>query len=239
MSSTTNNQPQPAVEPAGPWTQALWAAGGQTAAAIQDSPFVRALLDGSLSEERFSFYLAQDALYLAGYARALAALAARCDHPADQTAWAQSSIACLTEEVDMHRTWLAERPRTATAEPSTVTAAYTDFLLASALGHDRVVGASAVLPCFWLYAQVGASLPAVAQDHPYAAWLETYRDPEFVIATQTALERVERELAASSPDGRRAAQRAYLTACRHELEFFDQALHLGPEDTAVPGARVL
>lgn len=224
MSSTTNNQPQPAVEPAGPWTQALWAAGGQTAAAIQDSPFVRALLGGTLSDTRFTFYLAQDALYLAGYARALAALSARCDHTPDQLAWAQASVGCLTEEAQLHRTWMASRTGAAHEPASTVTAAYTDFLLAATMGQDRAVGAAAVLPCFWLYAQVGATLPDVEPDHPYAAWLETYRDPEFVAATAAALERVERELAQSSAAGRAAAERAYLAGCRHELAFFDQAL---------------
>ena len=48
MSSTSNIAPQPAVEAAGPWTQSLWDAGAQTAAEIQDSRFVRALLDLSL-----------------------------------------------------------------------------------------------------------------------------------------------------------------------------------------------
>lgn len=66
----------------------------------------------------------------------------------------------------------------------------------------------------------------VPSDHPYADWLETYRDPRFVIATQGALEQVEQELAAASPAARSAAVEAYLRACRHELEFFDQALRL-------------
>jgi hypothetical protein len=39
----------------------------------------------------------------------------------------------------------------------------------------RELGAAAVLPCFWLYAQVGATLPDVEPHHPYAAWLETTR----------------------------------------------------------------
>lgn len=231
-SSTSHHDLRPAVEAAGPWTQALWDVGAQTAAEIQDSRFVRALLDGTLDDARFTFYLAQDALYLAGYARALAALSARCDHAPDQLAWAQASVGCLTEEAQLHRTWMASRPEAADEPASTVTAAYTDFLLAAALGQDRAAGAAAVLPCFWLYAQVGACLPAVEPEHPYAAWLETYRDPEFVAATAAALERVERELAQSSESGRAAAQRAYLAGCRHELAFFDQAL-AQDESTAI------
>src|SRR5699024_9741172 len=59
----------PAVVPPGPWTQALWDRGAPTIQEIADSAFVRALIDGSLPEASFAFYLNQDALYLARYSR--------------------------------------------------------------------------------------------------------------------------------------------------------------------------
>lgn len=214
-----------AVAPAGPWTAALWAAGAEVTAAIADSGFVRALVDGSLPRHAFEFYLAQDALYLNGYSRAMGALAARSTDLEAQVFWSGAAHDCLTVEAELHRTWLGGQPEPV-AGP--VTSAYTDFLLASALGEDRAVGVAAVLPCFWLYAQVGALLPAVPDGHPYAAWLDTYRDPGFVTATEAALAHVERELAGAAPAARSRAARAYLTACRHELEFFDQALRLDP-----------
>ncbi|MGM7666740.1 bifunctional hydroxymethylpyrimidine kinase/phosphomethylpyrimidine kinase [Microbacterium sp. A93] len=220
-----------AVPPAGPWTAALWEAGAETTAAIGASDFVQALVDGSLSEADFTFYLAQDALYLNRYARSLAALAARSSSTASQQFWSEASTGAITEEADLHRTWMATRPEAARTTASPVTSAYTDFLLATALGEDRAVGAAAVLPCFWLYAQVGAGLPEVPEDHPYALWLDTYRDLGFVTAVQGALDQVEHELAGASPAVRAAAARAYLTACRHELEFFEQALRLEPEAT--------
>ena len=43
-------------------------------AAIDDLDFVKGLGSGTLPEDAFRFYLAQDALYLNGYARALAEL---------------------------------------------------------------------------------------------------------------------------------------------------------------------
>ncbi|MEO9247170.1 bifunctional hydroxymethylpyrimidine kinase/phosphomethylpyrimidine kinase [Citricoccus nitrophenolicus] len=221
--------PAPAVAPPGPWTAALWAAGAEITAAIADSDFVRALVDGSLPQHAFAFYLAQDALYLNGYARALAALAARSTDPDAQVYWSQAATGALTEEAELHRGWLGSADHTgAPPAPSPVTAAYTTFLLATALGEDRAVGVAAVLPCFWLYAQVGAALPAVPAGHPYSAWLDTYRDPGFVTATEQALAQLESEMAAASPAVRAAAARAFLTACRHELEFFDQALRLEP-----------
>ena len=66
-----------------------------------------------------------------------------------------------------------------------VTLAYTDFLLARALGDDYVVGTAAVLPCFWLYAHLGAKVPHVPDGHSYASWLQTYGDPEFVEGRHT------------------------------------------------------
>ncbi|MEE1650773.1 bifunctional hydroxymethylpyrimidine kinase/phosphomethylpyrimidine kinase [Brachybacterium sp. J144] len=215
--------PAPAVAPVGPWTAALWEAGAPLAAAIDASGFVAALVDGSLPEEQFSVYLAQDAHYLQRYSRALAALAASAPDDEARAFWAASSRTCLETELELHRSWLAPRPEAASLPVGPVTSAYTDFLLARALGSPHAVGAAAALPCFWLYAQVGAGLPEVPADHPYRDWLDTYRDPDFVAGVRGALGIVERELAAASPEVRAEAARDFLLACRHELEFFEQA----------------
>lgn len=215
--------PAASVPPVGPWTEALWAAGAPLAGAIEDSGFVAALVDGSLPEEQFSFYLAQDAHYLQRYSRALATLAETSEHPAAREFWSDSSRHCVDTELELHRGWLATRPDAAEVAVSPVTSAYTDFLLARALGDPTAVGAAAALPCFWLYAQVGASLPEVPDEHPYAGWLLTYRDPTFVEGVRGALGVVERELGAADPAVRAEAARAFLLACRHELEFFEQA----------------
>ena len=56
-----------------------------------------------------------------------------------------------------------------------------------------MVGAAAVLPCFWIYAEVGRDLAARASgvlatdlQHPYAQWVTTYDAPEFHAAVATA-----------------------------------------------------
>ncbi|MEJ6543326.1 bifunctional hydroxymethylpyrimidine kinase/phosphomethylpyrimidine kinase [Brachybacterium paraconglomeratum] len=219
----TADGPAASVPPVGPWTEALWAAGAPLAGAIEASGFVAALVDGSLPEGQFSFYLAQDAHYLQRYSRALATLAEISQAPAAREFWSDSSRHCVDTELELHRAWLAARPDAAEVAVSPVTSAYTDFLLARALGDPTAVGAAAALPCFWLYAQVGASLPEVPDEHPYAGWLLTYRDPTFVEGVRGALGVVERELEAADPAVRAEAARAFLLACRHELEFFEQA----------------
>lgn len=228
-----NAQPAPAsVEAAGPWTEALWRAGSELVRAVHDGDFVAALVAGTLPEHSFSFYLAQDARYLAGYSRALAAVAASSPGPAESADWAGGAAQCHLVEAELHRSWLAGR----TCAPSPATSAYIDFLGARAALDGHVVGAAAVLPCYWLYAEVGAALPSVPDAHPYAAWLGTYRDEGFVAATRVAIGHVEHAMAGAGPADRAAAARAYLIACRHEVEFFDQALRAGPDEAPAAAA---
>ena len=210
------------VKPAGPWTAALWAAGGETWHQILDLPFVRALGDGTLDEDLFSFYLDQDALYLRDYSRALATLSARADTAEAQVHWAAGAHEAIAAESQLHEGWLANRARL--GGPSPITMGYTNFLRASVAGDDYVVGAAAILPCYWLYEEVGAVLSSQNHaDHPYAEWLSMYGGEEFAAEVARSLTEVERAFEAASPAQRVRAARAYLSACVYEREFFDQA----------------
>ena len=218
---------QAAIPAPGPWTQALWRAGSALTRQVASNDFVTQLVDGTLPDHAFRFYLGQDARYLQDYAKALAGLATRTDAVDETTYWSYSAYGSQVEEAELHRTWLAGEP---TVAPSPVTQAYTNFLLTSVFVDDYVVGAAAVLPCYWLYAQTGAQITRIPDEHPYAAWLHTYHDDEFAQATAQALAIVERAFALAAPQARSRAARAYLTACRHEMEFFDQALRVDPDD---------
>ena len=210
------------VKPAGPWTAALWAAGGETWHQILDLPFVRALGDGTLDEDLFAFYLDQDALYLRDYSRALATLSARAETAEAQVHWAAGAHEAIAAESQLHEGWLANRARL--GGPSPITMGYTNFLRASAAGDDYVVGAAAILPCYWLYEEVGAVLSSQNHaDHPYAEWLSMYGGEEFAAEVARSLAEVERAFEAASPAQRVRAARAYLSACVYEREFFDQA----------------
>jgi len=210
------------VKPAGPWTAALWAAGGETWHQILDLPFVRALGDGTLDEDLFAFYLDQDALYLRDYSRALATLSARADTAEAQVHWAAGAHEAIAAESQLHEGWLANRARL--GGPSPITMGYTNFLRASAAGEDYVVGAAAILPCYWLYEEVGAVLSSQNHaDHPYAEWLSLYGGEEFAAEVARSLAEVERAFETASPAQRVRAARAYLSACVYEREFFDQA----------------
>ncbi|BDA63384.1 bifunctional hydroxymethylpyrimidine kinase/phosphomethylpyrimidine kinase [Actinomyces capricornis] len=225
--------PDRAVPPQGPWTRALWRSAGPLIAQIQDSGFVRALVEGTLAAPEFDFYLAQDTHYLARYAKALATVSTRAPSAAQTAQWARTAAAVIDDEAELHRTWLAGRELPA---ESPVCLAYTDFLQATASVEPYAVAAAALLPCPWLYAHIGAGMPHPGPDHPYAAWLSTYHDPVFARMSNQAAALTEQAMAQATPTERSRAARAFLIACRHELEFFEQARRLG--DMQAGGAAV-
>ncbi|WP_262927687.1 hypothetical protein [Microbacterium sp. NIBRBAC000506063] len=84
---------------------------------IDALPFIRGLADGTLAEEPFRFYLAQDALYLRDYARVLAAAARLAPTSAEQAFWAQSAHGAIAGELELHASWLTPE-RGVTGRPS-------------------------------------------------------------------------------------------------------------------------
>ncbi|MFE6997770.1 bifunctional hydroxymethylpyrimidine kinase/phosphomethylpyrimidine kinase [Microbacterium sp. NPDC057659] len=197
---------------------------------IDDLPFIRALADGALPQGAFVFYLAQDALYLREYARVLATAASLAPTSAEQAFWAQGAQGAIAGELELHASWLTPEgigEETFAAEAGPVTTAYLDHLRAVAFGGDYSELVAAVLPCYWLYADLGARLGtgdfgayALDPGHPYASWLATYADPAFAEANRRAIEIVTATAADASPEKRARMYAAFERASQLELEFF-------------------
>ena len=218
----------PWIEPAGPWTKMLWDLSVPVMREMWALPFIEGLRDDTLSQWDFTAYQRQDAFYLDRYAQALTMLAAKSYRPADRVHWGHGGAGAIEVEQALHRDWLSTHRQQdlvdAAQMPITpITTSYTDFLLARTAIDSYVVGASAVLPCYWLYAEIGLKLTKFNHpDHTYNAWLTLYGDTDFVDATRESIRIVEELMAEASPADRQRATRAYLGACIWEREFFDQ-----------------
>lgn len=213
-----------AEDPGTRFTDELWEACAPIREQIAVLPFVVGLGDGTLERDEFERYLDQDMQYLDAYSRALALLAAAAPEEGTREFFATAAAAVVTGESALHRARLDGR---APEPPSGTTSAYADFLLARTGQDGFAVGAAAVLPCYWLYAHVGAELTQRArrtglEGHPFADWLETYDEPEFHAATEVARVAVDRAADGADAATREAMRRAFLRACHLELEFFAQ-----------------
>ncbi|WP_448852265.1 bifunctional hydroxymethylpyrimidine kinase/phosphomethylpyrimidine kinase [Corynebacterium sp. 335C] len=202
-------------------TDAWWEAIDDLRSAIDDLPFIAQLADGSLDGDDFAWYLAQDAVYLNGYSRALAAASTLAPTQAEQMFWANSAHSAIATEMELHRSFIGDAAGAEQPQPSAVTRAYVDHLLATAARGSYGEAVAALLPCYWLYQEIGSRLAAAATaGHPYEQWLATYSDEEFEEATRAAIGHVARAAAGAGPEERAAMWRAFRTSSWHELEFF-------------------
>lgn len=199
---------------------------------IDELPFITGLTDGTLSDDAFVWYLAQDALYLRDYSRVLAQASVLAPTADEQAFWADAAHDIIAAELQLHGTWLPSDV-IFTAEPSPVTTNYVNHLLASAAkGSYREIIAT-VLPCFWIYYDVGTRLIDHAVDsNPYAAWLRTYADPAFEAANDEAKRIVAAHAALAGPDELERMWIAFEASSQHELDFFAAPLEIVPGATS-------
>ena len=206
-----------------PFGADAWERAADVRAACDDLPFVRGLADGTLPVERFEHYLHQDALYLAQYSRVLARASQLAPDGDAQVFWAQGSARCLEVERRLHEERLAG---TGWAGPAgRTTTGYVDHLLGVALTGSYAEVVAAVLPCYVMYADIGARILARAGDlagHPYGDWVATYGDPAFAQAAARATELADAAARDVGAATRARMLAAYLTSCTHEVAFFDQ-----------------
>ncbi|MGN6610972.1 MAG: bifunctional hydroxymethylpyrimidine kinase/phosphomethylpyrimidine kinase [Angustibacter sp.] len=209
------------------FTTHAWDTTAAVRAAIDDLPFVQALADGTLPEPVFAEYLRQDALYLQQYARALATLAALAPDADQQLWWTQSAQQAIAVERQLHESWVEvpdADPAPGVPAASAACTAYTSYLLAVAQRGDYAELLAAVLPCFWVYADVGERLLERTRDqpgHPYRRWIDQYGDPAFAARTQEAKAMADRAATRSGPSTRARMLEAFGTATRYEWMFWD------------------
>ncbi|MBI2706879.1 MAG: thiaminase II [Proteobacteria bacterium] len=149
--------------------------------AILDHPFNQELRKGTLSQEKFGYYIEQDSLYLKDFSRALAIIASRSQSAIHMKSFLEFSQGALIDEQEMvHQFFQDTVGFKATTQVTPATLAYTSYLLQQAAFESVEIGVAVVLPCFWIYREVGLYIAhhAVA-NNPFERWISTYSGEEF------------------------------------------------------------
>ncbi|WP_300098667.1 TenA family protein [uncultured Alistipes sp.] len=208
------------------WSDRAWEAAEPVYRRITEHPFVEALAAGSLSEERFRHYLRQDALYLDGYARRLAHIAARLTRKEHTEAFLHFALEGIEVERALHASFLGgEHPSPDEISPACLL--YTSVLESQATAPVEVE-AAAVLPCFVVYQRVGEEILARQQDdrNPYRRWIETYGDASFAEATARAVGICDELAEAASEEIRQRMTDLFVRCTRMEWMFWESAWNL-------------
>ena len=87
---------------------------------------------------------------------------------------------------------------------------------------------ASLLPCFWIYREVGKDiLGRAAKPNAYQAWIDTYAGVEFDEAVDAVIKVVDEVAEDVSPRTRDAMLAAFARAVQHEWMFWDSAYQLG------------
>ena len=209
-------------------TQRLWDSITGVYGQILAHPFLAGLADGSLDQERFRFYVVQDALYLRDYARALSVCGARAPTEDDVAMFNQHAAGAIAVERELHGSFLADfglTPAEVEATPMAPTnQAYTSYLLASVYAGSFAEAVAAVLPCYWIYAEVGGQLVERGSPDPlYRRWIDTYGGEEFAAVVGAVRDLTDRVGAGLGDAELARVHQRFVTTSRYEWMFWDAA----------------
>ena len=213
------------------FTDQAWDSVAGLRQAIHNLPFNRELAAGTLSPARFQHYMVQDSLYLIAYGRALAIAAAKAPDPDAMVVFAGAAREAVLVERALHGSVFATfglaPDEAARTDRSPTCQAYTDFLVATAQTEPYESLVAAILPCFWVYWDVGCAIAtSAAPDNPYRAWIDTYADPGFGEAVER-VKAINNAAAAETTDaGRTAMLHAFTRSTQYEWMFWDAAYRL-------------
>jgi len=208
------------------FTDDLWKSIESIYAAILRHPFLEGLSDGSLSRESFRFYAVQDALYLREFARGLSIAAARAPRDEWIIMFNEHAAEALRVERALHESFFAEFGLSAADVAATplapTNAAYTSYLLAVAYGRPFHEAVAALLPCYWIYWEVGKALERAGSTDPlYARWIGTYASEAFGDVVRSVLGATDVVAASVGPEERAAMRRHFVTTSRYEWMFWE------------------
>ena len=191
-------------------------------------PFNQELANGTLDSQAFCHYVIQDAHYLLAYGRALAVAAAKADEADDVIQFSEAAKIAIIVERSLHKDFMQAFAITKTEFESTpLTLAchhYTSFLTATAWSESYPVVLAALLPCFWIYAEVGHDIVSKSvENNPYQAWVDTYSGEEFHTAVRNVIATVDKVAARCDQDTLAKMHAAYTMGAKLEWLFWDSA----------------
>ncbi|HEU5361315.1 MAG TPA: thiaminase II [Candidatus Deferrimicrobiaceae bacterium] len=197
--------------------------------AIFGHPFVTGIGDGSLSRDRFEFFLKQDYVYLIDFSRVFALACAKSRHLRDMEAFAKLLSATLSLEMELHRKTCAAFGISAEdlekTERSMVTSAYTDLLVRTCYEGGITDILAVLLPCACGYAEIGQRLKSrgVPENPFYREWIDTYSSREFCDLSDWLIGKMNDFGAGAAEAHMERWYRLYESSTRFEYLFFDMS----------------
>ena len=191
-------------------------------------PFVVELAEGRLPEEAFKRYLVQDMYYLNHYSKIHALAAVQAEETAVTHMLLKQAQETIAAEMLMHTEHARLLGMSTTIQtdirPLPTAYGYTSHLYRVAMAGSLGQTIAGLLPCYWLYADIGSYYRDSKPANPlYASWLENYGSELFQRETQVQIDLLNRLAELSSEAEKEKMRDAFKRAKEYELAFWEMA----------------
>lgn len=210
------------------WSENTWQSIDEIYTSILEMPFIKELSNGSLSMNKFQFYMLQDSLYLEHFGRALALIGAKASNLGDTLAYLRFAENAIVIENALHESYFKDFGISGKGNIEPVCHHYTHYLKSTAAFEPVEVAMAATLPCFWIYKKIGEHIYANHQEieNPFERWIATYGGEDFSEAVKNAMEICNKAAENTTPAIRLKMTEAFITASRLEYNFWDAAYNI-------------
>ena len=209
------------------FTDKLWQSAEKDIEKIISHPFCVELSKGILSKEKFNEYISQDSIYIIEDSRALAITAVKAEDVDEMKFLLDMARDGLEIEHLLHEEFIGYFNIVLNKKASKINKAYTNFLLSTAKSQTYEESLAALLPCFWVYREVGLSIVKNSKkNNKYQKWIDTYSGDEFEIYNQKLIDIVNKNAELATEELKKNMLEAFKKSVIFEFEFFDSAYNL-------------
>ena len=210
------------------WTDKIWTQIEPIYQKIIEMPFIEELQKGTLPLEKFQFYMGQDSFYLENFARSLALIGARAHRVSHALDFIRFAEGAIVVEKALHDSYVQEFGLSQRGSIEPTTHHYINFLKSTSALDQVEIAMAAVLPCFWIYQEVGDSIykNQLSEDNPYQKWIDTYAGKEFKELVIKAINICDSVAENCTPQQQERMTQAFVEASKLEFMFWDSAYQL-------------
>jgi thiaminase (transcriptional activator TenA) len=194
-------------------------------------PFVKGIGDGTLSLESFRYYVMQDAYYLSHFAKVQSLGAAKAKDLSTTNRMAIHAQGTYEAELSLHENFskrldITEQEQ-ANFKPAPTAYAYTSHLYRAA--HNGHLGdiIAAILPCYWLYYEIGENLKECTPEEPiYQEWIAAYGGDWFKTMVEEQINRLDEIAETVTEEDRERMKEHFIISSQYEYSFWEMAYRL-------------
>lgn len=203
-----------------------WALSAPIFEAIKTHAFNQELMNGTLARDKFAYYIEQDTHYLHDFARCLALIAAKAPLQYVRDFLRYSDYAFIAEQEVVHQFFKKTFHFKETGHITPATLSYTSYLLRLAASEPVEIAIAAVLPCFWVYREIGLYISQnTVPDNPFQRWIDTYASDEFRKSVDEAINIFNTLAEQSSQTIQQKMLDAFYTSTCLEWHFWNDSYH--------------